>query len=106
MTHLQQLFINNIRYYRNKAGYSQLAFSEKIGLSPNYLNAVENGKNFPSPEVLQRMIDVLGILPYELFLEQPTLCQKDSPKVETIQLLTELRQQMLDNFDTILKKCF
>ena len=54
MTHFQQIFIQNLRFYRTRAGFSQLAFSEKIGLSPNYLNAVENGKNFPSAEVIQK----------------------------------------------------
>lgn len=70
MTHIQELFIKNLRFYRNKKNYTQLVFSEKIGLSPNYLNAVENGKNFPSPEVLQKIADELEILPYELFLEK------------------------------------
>ena len=42
MTHIQEIFIKNLRFLRSKAGFSQLEFSEKIGLSPNYLNAVEN----------------------------------------------------------------
>ncbi|WP_296324288.1 helix-turn-helix transcriptional regulator [uncultured Treponema sp.] len=42
MTHLQQVFINNIRFYRTKANFTQVEFAEEIGLSPNYLNAVEN----------------------------------------------------------------
>ena len=63
MTHFQEIFIKNLRFFRNKLGFSQLEFSEKIGLSPNYLNAVENGKNFPSVEVIQKIIDDLGIMP-------------------------------------------
>ncbi|MCL2068130.1 MAG: helix-turn-helix domain-containing protein [Treponema sp.] len=42
-----------------------------VNISPNYLNAVENGKNFPSPEVIQHISDVLELMPYQLFLEHP-----------------------------------
>lgn len=102
MTHVQQLFINNIRYYRTKAGYSQLVFSEKVGLSPNYLNAVENGKNFPSLEALQKMIDVLGLLPYQLFLERPNA---QDISTEAAQVVTRLKQQVIGCFDTMLENC-
>jgi transcriptional regulator with XRE-family HTH domain len=77
MTNIQRLFIANLRFYRTQRNLSQLALSEKIGISPNYLNAVENGKNFPSPEVLERMTQVLHILPYQMFLESPALTSEN-----------------------------
>ena len=94
MTHFQEIFIKNLRFFRNKLGFSQLEFSEKIGLSPNYLNAVENGKNFPSVEVIQKIIDVLGIMPYQLFLEQPS---EGTPG--DLQKLTDLKQKIIKLFD-------
>ena len=94
MTHFQEIFIKNLRFFRNKLGFSQLEFSEKIGLSPNYLNAVENGKNFPSVEVIQKIIDVLGIMPYQLFLEQPS---EKTPS--NLQKLTDLKQRIIKLFD-------
>jgi transcriptional regulator with XRE-family HTH domain len=72
MTHVQELFTENLRFWRKKKRISQLKLSEMVNLSPNYLNAVENGKNFPSPEVIQHLSDCLEILPYQLFLEYPT----------------------------------
>lgn len=104
MTHIQQLFINNIRFYRTKAGYSQLAFSEKIGLSPNYLNAVENGKNFPSLDVLQKMVDTLQLLPYELFLEHPNAKREKIIPDETMQVVMDLKQQVITYFDKVLQE--
>lgn len=50
-----------------------MAFSEAISLSPNYLNAIERGRNFPSPDVIQKIIDTLEILPFELFLEDSSI---------------------------------
>ena len=69
MTHFQNVFIQNLRFFRSERKLSQLKLSELVNITPNYLNAVENGKNFPSPEVIQRIIEVLDILPYQLFLE-------------------------------------
>ena len=45
-----------------------------VSISPNYLNAVENGKNFLSPEIIQHICDALDIFPYQLFMD--TLIQK------------------------------
>lgn len=110
MTHIQKLFIQNLRYYRTKAGFSQLAFSEKINLSPNYLNAVENGKNFPSLEVIQNIADVLNLLPYQLFLETPDIIYiQSSEKIndasqEIIQAATELKQKLIVQIDTFIDK--
>ena len=71
MTYFQAKFIENLRFWRKKRGLSQLKLSEMVNISPNYLNAVENGKNFPSPEIIQIISDILEILPYQLFLEHP-----------------------------------
>ena len=98
MTHVQQIFIKNLRYYRNSAGFSQLAFSEKIGLSPNYLNAVENGKNFPSTEVIQKMVDVLNIMPYQLFLEEPSSSNQANSR-DIVQLANNLKQDLIAQID-------
>lgn len=97
MTHLQENFISNLRFYRASKGFSQVEFSEKIGISPNYLNAVENGKNFPSVEVLQKIADVLKILPYQLFLEVPL---ENSENIKSKQVLMELKQKICSIIDS------
>lgn len=103
MTHVQEIFIKNLRYYRNTAGFSQLAFSEKIGLSPNYLNAVENGKNFPSTEVIQKMIDALNIMPYQLFLEEPKSANQADSR-EMLQLANNLKKELTTQIDNFIEK--
>ena len=95
MTHLQKIFINNLRFYRTERGFTQLNFSEAVGVTPNYLNAVENGRNFPSADLLQRMIDKLRILPYRLFLEKPAL----RIGADSIQTITALRRGIDDLFE-------
>lgn len=94
MTHLQELFIKNLRFLRTKANFTQLEFSEKIGVSPNYLNAVENGKNFPSPEVIQKIVDTLKILPYQLFVETQIESNSGNFSSEQMQKIQELKTKI------------
>ncbi|MBQ9622327.1 MAG: helix-turn-helix transcriptional regulator [Treponema sp.] len=103
MNHFQEIFIQNLRYYRIKAGFSQLAFSEKIGLSPNYLNAIENGKNFPSADVIQRILDILNLLPYQLFLEKPDTSSLQPDLREITQLASSLKQTLIVKIDDFVK---
>lgn len=106
MTHFQELFIKNLRFYRKKRGLSQLDLSEKIEISPNYLNAVENGKNFPSPEVVQAITEILDILPYHLFLESPVKIPPcdDAEKTRMIQELADIKQKLVREIDDIIQK--
>ena len=99
MTHLQEVFINNLRFYRTRANFTQVDFAAEIEVSPNYLNAVENGKYFPSPDVLQRMCDSLELSPYQLFLEQPEISNLQN-KAEYQQTIMSLKQEI----DALLQK--
>jgi transcriptional regulator with XRE-family HTH domain len=96
MTHFQDIFVRNLRYYRTKAGHTQTQFSTLLDISPNYLNAVENGKSFPSAAVIQKMLDLLNLLPYQIFLEQPELYKNQNEIDKTAfvrQELARMRQQ-------------
>jgi len=106
VTNFQRVFIQNLRFLRNQKGLSQAKLSELIDVTPNYLNAIENGKNFPSPEVLQRIIDILEIMPYQLFLEYPGTMKigKQDEKILLIQELNYLKQQFINEFDKTIRK--
>jgi transcriptional regulator with XRE-family HTH domain len=77
-----------------------------INVSPNYLNAIENGKNFPSINVLQTISEVLEILPYQLFLEYPGAPSLTAPgKADRlIQELILMRQKFINEIDEIIRK--
>ena len=83
-----------------------MKLSELVEITPNYLNAVENGKNFPSPEVIQRIADILDVPPYRLFLEYPVKpnIRKINEKNLLLQELTYLKQQFSHEFDKVIKK--
>ena len=60
-------FINNLKYFRKLKNVRQLDLALEIGKSYNYINSVENGKYFPSPETIEQIADFLGIEPMQLF---------------------------------------
>jgi len=101
MTYFQKKFIENLRFWRKKRGLSQLKLSEMVNISPNYLNAVENGKNFPSPEVIQYISDTLEILPYQLFLEHPS---EVSPLNMMVSELLVIKQRLIKEIDALIHK--
>ena len=52
---------SNIKYYRAKAGFTQVEFSEMIGCDVKYLGDVENGWNYPSSELLLKIVQIIDI---------------------------------------------
>ncbi|MDR0551659.1 MAG: helix-turn-helix transcriptional regulator [Spirochaetaceae bacterium] len=108
MTYFQRLFTRNLRIFRKLRGYSQLQLSELVNISPNYLNAVENGKNFPSPDVIQKLLDALEITPFELFSEYSAPpSAENTPAAKNRFILHELnliKEEMLAAFDERIQK--
>lgn len=67
MENLRQVFINNLKHFRNERNVRQLDLALEIGKSSNYINSIENGKYFPSPETIEQIADYLKIEPMQLF---------------------------------------
>jgi len=103
MTHVQEIFTKNLRFLRKKRGISQLKLSEILDISPNYLNAVENGKNFPSPEIIQHISDALDVMPYQLFLEHPAETAPSNINTVISELL-HIKQIFDKEMDGLIKK--
>lgn len=68
MYQIKKLLGAKIKLLRNKQGITQEYFAEKIGISPRSVSFIENGKNYPGPETLSAICEVLDIEPYKLFL--------------------------------------
>jgi len=58
---------------------SQLALATKVDMAANFINNIEHGKKWISPESMQKLCNALGIEPYQLFLpERADVVQKDA----------------------------
>jgi transcriptional regulator with XRE-family HTH domain len=67
MAGIREILANNIKEYRRKCGFSQDKLAELASISSQYLATVETCRKFPTPEVLDRLAEALGIETYELF---------------------------------------
>lgn len=72
MTNIRDILADNLRENRKKCGISQSKLAEKAGISTQYIAMIELSKQFPTPEVLERIASAIGIEAYELFSVPPT----------------------------------
>ena len=70
MPKLRMTFIQNLKHYRKRQRMRQLDLAFAIGKSANYINSVENGKYFPSPETIDQIASALDIKSELLFLSE------------------------------------
>jgi transcriptional regulator with XRE-family HTH domain len=72
MTNLREILANNLKEYRRKSAVSQAKLAEKAGISIQYIAMIELSRQFPTPEVLDRIASALGIEAYQLFAVSPS----------------------------------
>ena len=65
---LRAVLAKNIKKYRKRRGWNQLYLAEIIGISANYLSAVETGKGWVTPLTLVKLAKALDLEVFELFM--------------------------------------
>ncbi|MCL2042555.1 MAG: helix-turn-helix domain-containing protein [Treponema sp.] len=73
MTNIRDVLAKNMKAYRNAFGFSQAKLAEKVDTSTHYIGMIETKKNFPSPEMLERIAAALGIDTIDLFSTESNL---------------------------------
>lgn len=66
---LGDMLIDNIRYLRNKRGWTQHDLEIQADLSFNYINFIEGYRFYPSYPNVEKIAKALDIEPYKLFTE-------------------------------------
>ncbi len=103
MQTLRQQFIQNLKFFRKQKGMRQLDLALEIGKSSNYINSIENGKYFPSPETIESIARSLGIEPVRLFGKYE---ESEKEKIaETVLNIEEtLRSEVLESIQKAFSK--
>lgn len=73
--YLIHYFAVNVRYSRNKCGYSQEYLAELAGLHRTYISAVERERRNISIENIQHIAEALNIEPYLLLMDPQNLSE-------------------------------
>ena len=85
----RETFCKRLSQLRISKGVSARDMSLSIGQSPNYINVIEGGKNYPSMESFFYICEYFGITPKEFF-------DVESPAPAKISELTEITKALPD----------
>ena len=86
---LRKTFAKNLVKNRQKCSFSQAKLAEIVNVSNHHIAMIELTRNFPSPELIERIANALQVEAYELFIDETK-----SQKKEFEQLRNEIREDM------------
>jgi transcriptional regulator with XRE-family HTH domain len=67
MDNIRVILSRNLRENRQRLNISQPKLAELANLSTHYIASIETSRKFPTPDVLERLAEALGIETHELF---------------------------------------
>ena len=95
MTNIKKHLGSNIKFYRNNNGISQAKLADMIDMATNYLGLIENGKKFPSAEMIERIATALGKDTTELFILSPIEQNWKEEILSKIEILIDIELKTL-----------
>ncbi len=98
----QKIFINNLKAYRKKAGFTQTQLAVLIDKSFNYINGIECGVSFPPPDVIDKISEVLKIKPIQLFDENG--CKQNIINSDKNDFINKLSDQLYKKIEPSIQK--
>jgi len=94
MYDIKKVLGNNVRKLRTQKNLSQYELAELCGISPTFLNHIENGKKWVSERTMTALCSSLRVKPSLLFI-----CDEDStypdPALDAVRF-TEFRNDLAD----------
>lgn len=64
---IKNLFGRKIKEYRKKKNLTQAQLAELVNVDDKHISCIESGKNFPSPDLIERLAISLNVEPKDLF---------------------------------------
>lgn len=62
--------VYNLKSQRVSKGIKQKDLAEQLGITPQYLNSIENGKTEPRRDLMIRISEILKVSVQKLFFEE------------------------------------
>lgn len=94
MSNLKYLFGKKIKEYRKKHSYTQAQLAELVNVDDKHISCIESGKNFPSPDLIERLSVALNVEPKDFF-EFYYLQNSSDLKKDIISMLEKLTNEEL-----------
>ena len=85
---LKALFGQKLKNLRIERGFTQEMLAEKIDLNPRQISKIETGEHLPSASSIEKICEVLDVLPQELFnFENKPTSNKELALIKQVQCL-------------------
>ena len=94
MVNIKNLFGRKIKEYRKKKNLTQAQLAEVVNVDDKHISCIESGKNFPSPDLIERLATSLDVEPKDLF-EFYYLKDAEDLKSDIITMLDKLNKDEL-----------
>lgn len=94
MVNIKNLFGRKIKEYRKKKNLTQAQLAELVNVDDKHISCIESGKNFPSPDLIERLATSLDVEPKDLF-EFYYLQGAEDLKSDMITMLDKLNKDEL-----------
>lgn len=91
----------NIQRLREERHYTQEELSEKLGVTPNHLSAIERGVSGISLELMERLCHALGATADHILFGHANIEVKQEDFIAFLQAFTRAQQVMEDTTETI-----
>ena len=88
---LKQIFIKNLRQFRNRKNLTQMKLAELCDTAPSYIGEIEIGRRFPSLKLIEKIGLELGVEPYRFFIDDTNENQNELEEI--INLLVKLPEK-------------
>jgi transcriptional regulator with XRE-family HTH domain len=67
MASIREILADNIKKFRQLRGITQAELAKKASVTANYIGMIEQKRQFPTPEILEKIAAALEIEPSGLF---------------------------------------
>ena len=89
MTTKKELLGMRIKEFRENRKFTQDKLAEMVGIDPKHLSRIENGRNYPSFETLEKILDSLNvsyedIFNYSHFINKDDMINKINAKLSRL----------------------
>ena len=91
---IKVLFGRKLKEYRKSKKLTQIRLAELANVDDKHISCIENGKSFPSPNLISKLAEVLEVEPKDLF-EFYYLQEPDDLKADINFMLNNLGKEQL-----------
>jgi transcriptional regulator with XRE-family HTH domain len=96
MTDIRKVLAANIKVYRKAKALTQAQLAEQAGTATHYIAMIEGCKNFPSPDMIERIAAVLGKDTVDLFSLHPIQHEWKKVILSDIELLVNKKRNEIN----------